>query len=46
MDNQDDKATVVQIVLNEFPLPGEQTPWEQIIDFRSDVASGFKIVRP
>jgi hypothetical protein len=41
-NNQDAKATVVQIVLNEFPVPDEQTPWEQIKDFRSDPASRSK----
>lgn len=40
--NQSCKATVVQIVLNEFPVPNEQTPWEQINEFRSDAASRAK----
>ena len=31
-----DKSTVIEVVLREFPVPDEQTPWEQIEEFRSD----------
>ena len=30
------KDNILQIVLNEFPIPDELTPWDQIRDFRSD----------
>jgi hypothetical protein len=43
-NNEDAKATVVQIVLNEFPVPDEQTPWEQIKEFHDDVASRSKFL--
>jgi len=45
MENNDDaKANVVQIVLTEFPVPDEQTPWEQIKEFRNDPASRSKFL--
>ncbi|MBN8856559.1 MAG: hypothetical protein J0H07_32190 [Sphingobacteriales bacterium] len=30
------KTTVVQLVMNNLPQPGPDTPWEAIIDFRRD----------
>jgi len=30
------KATVVQLVLDQIPEPGPETPWETILDFRRD----------
>lgn len=30
------KNDVAQIVINKLPLPGNETPWEQIIDYRND----------
>jgi hypothetical protein len=31
------KSNVVQIVINNLPLPNNETPWEQIIDYRNDL---------
>jgi hypothetical protein len=42
MAQQEDKATVVQIVLQEFPVPDERTAWERIEEFRSDPDSRSK----
>ena len=30
------KGSIVQIVINNLPLPSSETPWEQILDFRND----------
>lgn len=30
------KSEVAQIVINNLPLPSNETPWEQIIDYRND----------
>ena len=30
------KSNVAQIVINNLPLPNNETPWEQIIDYRND----------
>jgi hypothetical protein len=30
------KGNVAQIVINNLPLPSNETPWEQIIDYRDD----------
>lgn len=30
------KGSVAQIVINKLPLPNNETPWEQIIDYRND----------
>jgi hypothetical protein len=30
------KSNVVQIAINKLPLPNNDTPWEQIIDYRHD----------
>lgn len=38
----DKKAEVVQFVLKNIPEPDENTPWEQIIDFRSDEDTRLK----
>lgn len=40
--DQTNKGTVTQIVLNEFPVPDDQTPWEHIEEFRSDPESRSK----
>jgi hypothetical protein len=37
--DQTNKDTVTQVVLNEFPVPDEQTPWEHIEEFRTDPES-------
>ncbi|MEH2477633.1 hypothetical protein V1282_000990 [Nitrobacteraceae bacterium AZCC 2146] len=29
-------SDVIQVVLNKIPLPDENTPWEAVLDFRSD----------
>jgi len=33
---QASKSDVLQIVINALPVPDESTPWEQILEFRSD----------
>jgi hypothetical protein len=38
------KSEVVQIVLEALPIPDDSTPWEQIIEFRSDPDSYNKYV--
>jgi len=30
------KSTVAQVVISKLPLPNNETPWEQIIDYRSN----------
>jgi hypothetical protein len=30
------KGYIAQIVINKFPMPNNETPWEQIIDYRND----------
>ena len=30
------KSAVAQVVISKLPLPNNQTPWEQIFDFRND----------
>lgn len=30
------KGYIAQIVINKFPIPNNETPWEQIIDYRND----------
>ena len=32
----DRRAACAQIILNALPVPSDNTPWEQIIDFRAD----------
>jgi hypothetical protein len=31
------KSDVVQVAINNLPLPNNETPWEQIIDYRNDL---------
>ena len=38
------KHDVVRIALNALPTPDEQTPWEQIIEYREDHASQDKFL--
>jgi hypothetical protein len=40
--HQASKRDVVQIVLNELPTPDDSTPWEQVIEYRSDPDSRSK----
>jgi hypothetical protein len=30
------KSKVMKVAMNNFPLPDNSTPWEQVVDFRSD----------
>jgi hypothetical protein len=30
------KSNIAQVVINNLPLPSNETPWEQIIDYRND----------
>jgi len=35
-------ANVIDVVLDKLPMPSEQTPWEQILDFKADTeAQGY-----
>jgi hypothetical protein len=43
-DHQTDKDMVLQIVLNQFPIPDDVTPWEHIDEFRSDPDSRGKFL--
>lgn len=36
------KANVLQLVLKSLPIPDELTPWEQILEFKSDIDSQEK----
>jgi hypothetical protein len=36
---------VIEVVLNQFPYPTADTPWEQIIDWRSDNDAQIKFRR-
>lgn len=38
------KSDVVQIVVNNLPLPNNETSWEQIIDYRSDPDTQNKLL--
>ena len=38
------KDNILQMVLNEFPIPDELTPWQQIKEFRSDPDSKRKFL--
>jgi hypothetical protein len=38
------KSEVVQLSLNALPMPDESTPWEQIIEYRSDPDSRSKFL--
>jgi hypothetical protein len=38
------KNDVIQIVLNELPVPDDLTPWEQILEYRSDPDSHSKFL--
>ena len=39
------KSDLLQIVLKRFPIPSDITPWEQILEFRSDPESQKKFLR-
>jgi hypothetical protein len=39
------KSDVLEVVINELPVPDERTPWEQIIEFRSDPDSQNKFLK-
>jgi hypothetical protein len=41
---QDFDSEVSSIVINAFPIPDEQTPWEQITEFRNDPDSQNKFL--
>ncbi len=38
------KSEVIRVVFNELPMPDEQTPWEQILEFRGDPDSKAKFL--
>lgn len=39
------KHAVLRVVLKQFPVPSETTPWETVLDFRRDEASMLKYRR-
>ena len=39
------KADVIRIVIKALPIPDANTPWEQIIEYRSDPGSFEKVLR-
>jgi hypothetical protein len=43
-DSQAEKSDVIQIVLKALPIPDESTPWEQILEYRSDPDSYGKFL--
>jgi hypothetical protein len=38
------KRDIIQFVLNSLPVPDDSTPWEQIIEYRSDTDSQSKFL--
>lgn len=44
LDSGADKTNVIQIVLNELPMPDDSASWEHIIEFRSDPDSTHKFL--
>jgi hypothetical protein len=38
------KGDIIQIALNSLPIPDESTPWEQVIEYRSDPDSQSKFL--
>lgn len=38
------KSDIIQIALNSLPIPDESTPWEQVIEYRSDPDSQSKFL--
>jgi hypothetical protein len=38
------KQNVLEVVLNQLPVPSEHTPWEHILEFRSDPDSKGKLL--
>ncbi len=38
------KSDVVQIIINQLPLPDSATPWEQIIDYKNDPSTKNNIL--
>lgn len=44
LDSRDSKTDVVQIVLGSLPIPNDETPWEHILEYRSDEDSRNKFL--
>jgi hypothetical protein len=43
IDRPADRADILRVVVNEFPTPDEETPWEALIDFKRDPDSAAKL---
>ena len=39
------RSDVAKVTINKLPIPDENTPWEQIIDFRSDSENQLALLR-
>lgn len=44
INSQAKESDVIQIVLNNLPVPNDSTSWEQILEYRSDVDSQHKFL--
>jgi hypothetical protein len=44
LEAQSKKTSVIQLALKSLPIPDELTPWEQIIEYRSDPDSRSKFL--
>ncbi|SRR6266498_4517363 len=38
------ETEVIQLILNHFPIPSEDSPWEQILDVRQDTDARHKLL--
>lgn len=38
------KSDVAQIIMDKLPLPNDETPWEQIIDYRNDTETQSQLL--
>ncbi len=44
IEQKANNCSVVQIVINSLPTPNDQTPWEQILEFRQDPETSGKFL--
>jgi hypothetical protein len=42
--NEPSQSEVIEIVFNNLPTPSEETPWEQILEYRADPESRAKFL--
>lgn len=45
IDSKAERETVIKITLYNFPTPSDETPWENIIDFRKDKIANEQYLR-